>query len=204
MNNPSAVTSLSREEILASLVSLGEDPTAARVKALHAGIDAATLPAGERVDVVRAAVDAARFELDTAGPNSGDVPLYQPGMKYSGKIADVKYLPVSAIERQEMDFRPEVMVVSDEVANSMDFSEPVEVTAFRFGKDNDDTLPVVTLRDGHHRTAAAIQTKRAYLPVDVKAINAKGEKLNALIALSRAIEVRLIGEHRRDDPSPEM
>lgn len=116
---------------------------------------------------------------------------YQPGDKYNGRVPEIRYLPVSAIERQEMDFRPEVMRVSDEVAANMDFSEPVEVTAYRYGAANDDTQPVVTLIDGHHRTAAALQTGRRYLPVDVKARNAKGEKLNALIAMSREIEASL-------------
>ncbi|ARL04372.1 hypothetical protein BOC44_21655 (plasmid) [Burkholderia pseudomallei] len=124
-------------------------------------------------------------------PEVGDTAGYESGKKYSGRIPEIKYLPVRAIERQEMDFRPEVMVVSEEVAAHMDYSQPVEVTAFRYGKANDDTLPVVTLQDGHHRTAAAIQTGREYLPVEVRAINAKGEKLAALIAMSRAIEARL-------------
>jgi len=87
-----------------------------------------------------------------------------------------------------MDFRPEVLTVSDEIANNMNFSEPVEVTAFRYGKNNDDVSPVVLLKDGHHRVAAAIQTKRPYLPVEVTARNCKGEKINALIQLSKQIE----------------
>ncbi|CAE6795354.1 hypothetical protein R70006_05047 [Paraburkholderia domus] len=77
MNNPSAMTSPSREEILASLMTLGEDPTAARVEALHAGIDAAALPAGERADAVLAAVDAARLKLDKAPVETGKKPLDQ-------------------------------------------------------------------------------------------------------------------------------
>lgn len=121
-------------------------------------------------------------------------PVYEPGQKYNGLIPEIKYLPVTAIHRQEMDFRPEVMTVSDEVAANMDFSEPVEVTAFRYGPVNYDTLPEVTLRDGHHRTAAAIQTGRPYLPVKVMAVNAMGEKLNALIAMSQEIEVNLEAE----------
>jgi len=122
---------------------------------------------------------------------------YEPDQKYFGLIPAIKYLPVSAIHRQEMDHMPEVMSVSDEVARNMDFSEPVEVTAFRFAhnardrQEDDDALPEVTLRDGHHRTAAAIQTGRPYLPVECRAINAKGYKLNALIALSKQIEARL-------------
>jgi len=117
--------------------------------------------------------------------------VYEPGQKYNGPIPEIKYLPVTAIHRQEMDFRPEVMTVSAEVANNMDFSEPVEVTAFRYGPVNRDTLPEVTLRDGHHRTAAAVQTGRPYLPVKVRSINARGEKLNALIAMSQVIEASL-------------
>jgi len=113
---------------------------------------------------------------------------YEPGKKYCGRVKEIKFLPLTSIERQEMDFRPEVMTVSQETAAAMIYSEPIEVTAFRFGKANDDTLPVVTLKDGHHRVAAAIQTGRKYLPVIVSAINARGEKLNALIAISTQLE----------------
>lgn len=127
----------------------------------------------------------------TAGATAS---VYEPGKKYNGLIPEIKYLPVTAIHRQEMDFRPEVMTVSDDVADNMDFSEPVEVTAFRFGPAKHDTLPEVTLRDGHHRIAAAIQTGRPHLPVKVKAVNAMGEKLNALIAMSQVIEASLEAE----------
>lgn len=116
---------------------------------------------------------------------------YEPFKKYTCKVPEIKYLPVAVIHRKELDFRPEVMSVSDDVAKKMDYSEPIEVTAFRFaasrGNEGDDTRPEVTLTNGHHRTAAALQTGRKYLPVEVKAINAKGEKLNALIALSNSI-----------------
>lgn len=114
---------------------------------------------------------------------------YKDDEKYNmAVVPEIKYLPVSAIERQEMDFRPEVTVVSDEVASNMDFSNPVEVTAFRYSKSNDDKEPKVQLIDGHHRYAAAIQTGRKWLPVIVSARNAKGKKLRALIALSDEIE----------------
>lgn len=129
-------------------------------------------------------------EVTVSAPAS----VYEPGKKHSGPIPEIKYLPVTAIHRQEMDFRPEVMAVSDEVAANMDFSEPVEVTAYRFGPASHDLLPQVTLRDGHHRTAAAIQTGRPHLPVEVKAVNAMGEKLNALIAMSQVIEASLEAE----------
>ncbi|CAE6795334.1 hypothetical protein R70006_05046 [Paraburkholderia domus] len=67
MNKRPLLAGLDRTEILVALTSLGEDPTASRVDALHARIDAATLPAGERADVVRAAVDAVRTQLDASG-----------------------------------------------------------------------------------------------------------------------------------------
>lgn len=111
--------------------------------------------------------------------------------KFNAKIPEIKYLPLSAIERQEMDFRPEVMTVSDEVARNMDYRTPIDVTAYRYSRGNDDTLPVVRLIDGHHRMAAAIQTGQPYLPVNVTARNAKGTKLNALIALSKEIEASI-------------
>lgn len=117
--------------------------------------------------------------------------IYDNNTKYCGLIPEIRFLPLTSIERQEMDFRPEVMTVSDEVAATMDYSEPIEVTAYRYGNDCTDLNPVVTLGDGYHRTAAAIQTSKEYLPVVVRSINAKGAKLNALIALSRAISQRL-------------
>jgi len=116
---------------------------------------------------------------------------YAEGQKYSGKIPEIKYLPVSAIERPLAQDGREVLTVSDQVARNMNFSEPVEVTVFRFGSVNDDTLPVVSLDDGHHRVAAAIQTGRAWLPVSARARNARGEKINALIALSKQIQQHL-------------
>jgi hypothetical protein len=196
--------SLARDEILSALCALGEDPSANRVDAVHALVDVSALPVSGRDDAVREAVDLARRavaavsqesrEMHNSSPKPCELAVasrYELGQKYSGLIPEIKYLPVRAIERQEMDFRPEVMAVSDEIASNMDYSEPVEVTAFRYGKANDDTLPVVTLRDGHHRTAAAIQTGREHLPVVVRAINAKGEKLTALIAMSQAIEAAL-------------
>jgi hypothetical protein len=119
---------------------------------------------------------------------SAGTDVYPPDEKFHGPVSEIRYLPVSVIHRREMDFRPEVLTVSDKVAANMDFSEPVEVTAFRFGPNNDEDEPAVTVTDGHHRTAAAIQTGRPYLPVSVRSVNARGRKLNALIALSRKIE----------------
>lgn len=114
---------------------------------------------------------------------------YLPGQKYSlSKIPEIKYLPVGIIERPLAQDGREVLTVSDEVAKNMDFSKPVEVTAFRFGHENDEYKPAVSLDDGHHRVAAAIQTNRPWLPVVVRSRNARGEKINALIELSKQIE----------------
>ncbi|CAE6795223.1 hypothetical protein R70006_05041 [Paraburkholderia domus] len=70
---------LLRDEVLVALVSLGEDPSAARVDVLQARIDAAALPAGERADVVRAAVDAARSQIDAQIAVPGQIadPLFR-------------------------------------------------------------------------------------------------------------------------------
>ena len=125
--------------------------------------------------------------------------VYAPHQKHHGLIPEIERLPISVIVRSMMDFRPETLSVSADVAAHMDYSEPVDVTAFRYsgggwlstdppqrdtGDPGDDRLPQVVLADGHHRLASAIQTGRAWLPVRVRAVNAKGSKLNLLIALS--------------------
>jgi hypothetical protein len=110
-------------------------------------------------------------------------------------IPEIKYLPVSMIHRKEMDFRPEVMSVPDHVAKNMDYSEPIQATAYRDSDlpnhEIDRETPQVTLVDGHHRTAAAIQTGKKWLPVKVSARNVYGHKLNKLIAASKEIESSL-------------
>ncbi|WP_211634706.1 hypothetical protein [Paraburkholderia domus] len=105
---------VTRDEIVVSLMSLGEDPIASRVDAIHAQIDGRDLPNGERGDAVREAVDLARVQLDDA--TSVTVPAVTlPGFandfdqaeKYNVpvKSALVLFLPVT-------DFRPEPMRVS--------------------------------------------------------------------------------------------
>jgi hypothetical protein len=74
----------------------------------------------------------------------------------------------------------------------MDFSEPVDATAFRYSSNHSEDHPSVALQNGHHRLAAARQTGRPHLPVALTAVNAKGEKLNALKALSDEIERSMI------------
>lgn len=82
---------LTREEVMAALVALGEDPTASRVAALHARIDANSLSAGGREEAVRGAVDAARRVSDAvpaARPDSGDKSSTLAGRL---KVGDVVY-----------------------------------------------------------------------------------------------------------------
>jgi len=119
--------------------------------------------------------------------------MFNDDEKYNGHIPHIKYLPTDAIEHSGM--AGEVHHVSDNVARNMDFSEPLETTAFRYGKNNDEHEPSVQLSNGHHRLAAAKQIGVPYLPVTVHARNAKGHKLNALKALSDEIEGRI---HKED------
>jgi hypothetical protein len=127
----------------------------------------------------------------TGGEVDGD-DEFEVGKKYNGVIPQIKYLPVHAIERQPSQY--EVSHVSDDVAKNMDFSEPVEATAFRYSSNNREDHPSVALQNGHHRLAAARQTGRPHLPVTLTAVNAKGEKLNALKALSDEIERGMISK----------
>lgn len=105
---------------------------------------------------------------------------YSPDEKYSGLISEIRYVLVSSIERNEL-----------EVAASMDYSSPIEVNVYRYSRFDEENSPVVRLIDGHHRVAAAIQTGRLYLPVIARARNAKGSKINALIAQSELIASHL-------------
>lgn len=116
---------------------------------------------------------------------------YLPGKKYNGHIPEIRYVRVDAIDRPLAQDGHEVLTVSDEVAKSMDFSEPIEVTVYRFGgtkHPDDDQVPIVSLVNGHHRTAAALQTGRSWLPAVATARNALGEKINSLIEISDKIE----------------
>ena len=63
--------------------------------------------------------------------------------------------------------------VTDEVAASMDFSEPIDVTIYRDGE--------VVCQNGHHRLAAALQRGMKLVNVKVFAINAYGKFINEFI-----------------------
>jgi len=126
---------------------------------------------------------------EQGGSGEGAGVVYDPDVKHSGRIEEIRYLPLANIYQPESE-GSEVDRVSDDVARGMDFSEPVQTTAFRDNAHNGD-LPTVQLIDGNHRYAAARQTGRTWLPVTVDATNARGSKLNALIAMSREIEAGL-------------
>jgi len=117
---------------------------------------------------------------------------YDDNQSYSGPIPEVKYILVNSINRRELDHMPEVMTVDQDIADQMDYSDPIEVSIFKYARDGEDTsTPEVTLEDGHHRTAAAIQTGRKWLPATAKAYNASGKKINSLINISNKIEQSL-------------
>ena len=116
---------------------------------------------------------------------------YEPGKIYNGSIPEIRFVSVDAIDRPLAQDGYEVLTISDEIAKNMDFSEPIEVTVYRFGGakyPDDDQIPIVSLINGHHRVAAARQTGRSWLPAVANSRNARGEKINALIEISDKIQ----------------
>lgn len=101
---------------------------------------------------------------------------FESGKKYHQRVAEISRLPPALLKRRDAF---EVADVSDDVARGMNFSEPVEVSVFSDG--------VVKINDGHHRVAAAKRLGLSSIPVVVQAINAKGERLNELVDLSRRL-----------------
>lgn len=105
---------------------------------------------------------------------------YEAGQKYHQAVPEITHLPPALIRKQHDD--REVSRVTDEVARSIEQSAkrgtlpPVDVTVFASGE--------VIVSGGHHRLAAAKQLGFV-LPVNVQAVNARGEKINELIQASR-------------------
>jgi hypothetical protein len=96
--------------------------------------------------------------------------LFETSKKYHQKIPEVKNINVANLKRMNSG---EVADVSDEVAANMDFSQPIKVSVFADGE--------MRIVDGHHRVAAAKKLGIESLPVELQAINAKGETLNKLV-----------------------
>lgn len=102
---------------------------------------------------------------------SGVVGKFSEGQKYHQKLPEVTKVRVADLKRMNSF---ETNYVSDEVAEKMDFSEPIKASVFADGE--------MLIVDGHHRVAAARKRGIEFLPVEMQAINAKGERINALIA----------------------
>jgi hypothetical protein len=83
-----------------------------------------------------------------------------------------------------------VQTVSDEIAENLDYSMPVDVTAFRVDRNDDTSKAGVTLDDGHHRYATALETGRGYRTVNFPGWNATEVKINNLIQLPQATEAK--------------
>ena len=98
-------------------------------------------------------------------------PVYTTEQKYNQIIPEIKSVDPSKVSRRDMY---EISEVSPEVAKSMKFDQPVEVSLFADG--------TMMLSDGHHRLAAAKQLGMSRIPAVVRSINAKGKDINALIA----------------------
>lgn len=95
---------------------------------------------------------------------------YLNNKQYHSEIPEVKNISVKNLKKMHED---EVSVVSKEVAENMNFEEPIEVSVFKDGE--------LRISDGHHRVAAARMVHKERLPVKLKAINALGEHINKLI-----------------------
>jgi len=95
---------------------------------------------------------------------------YDEGVKYHQKIPEVTLINVNKLQRMNSN---EVSDVSDDIAAKMDFSESIDVSVFASGE--------MRIVDGHHRVASAKKRGIQYLPVNLQAINARGEKINELI-----------------------
>jgi hypothetical protein len=99
------------------------------------------------------------------------LPVYTTEQKYNQIIPEIKSVDPSKVSRRDMY---EIAEVSPEVAKTMKFDQPIEVSIFADG--------TMMLSDGHHRLAAAKQLGMSKIPAVVRSINAKGRDINALIA----------------------
>jgi len=98
-------------------------------------------------------------------------PVYEPGKKYYQDIPEVTRIsPQRLLNGSD---GTEVSRVSDAVARSMKFDEPIEATIFKGGD--------VIVSDGHHRRAAARQLGLDWVPVKLKSVNATGETIQELV-----------------------
>jgi hypothetical protein len=109
-----------------------------------------------------------KFDLDSRVGN--DPIVYEDDVKYHGKVLEVRWINPKLIKRLNSN---EVNSVSDEVAATMDFSEPIDVSIFSDGE--------LICNNGHHRLAAAKQRGMPFINVKLTSINAYGRYINTLI-----------------------
>lgn len=99
-----------------------------------------------------------------------DTNKYDDNTKYNQLVPEIKSINPQLIKKLNSI---EVGKVSDDIAASMDFSEPIEVSIYHSGE--------IVCQDGHHRLAAAKQLGMKFINVEVRAINAYGKVINELI-----------------------
>ncbi|HEY5798629.1 MAG TPA: hypothetical protein VIT92_00335, partial [Burkholderiaceae bacterium] len=150
----------------AQSVSDGQRNTIAPGSTGPAGISAASQPA----DAQPALTQATPSQTAQSTPQP-PLAKYAVGTKYHQKVPEVRRIKVANLKAMNA---LEVSDVSEEVAAGMDFSEPIEVSVFADGE--------MRIVDGHHRVAAARKRGVERLPVNLQAINARGEKINELIS----------------------
>jgi len=107
--------------------------------------------------------------------------VYEDNVKYHQVIPEIKFMNPQIIKRLNSS---EVGSVPDDVAASMDFSEPIDVSIYRDGE--------IICQNGHHRLAAAKQRGMKLINVKVQAINAYGKMINELIRNQEIRESRLV------------
>jgi len=111
------------------------------------------------------------FDPTSANINYSIGKNYSNEEKYNQIVPEISSVNPNKVSRRDMY---EIAEVSPEVAKTMKFDQPIEVSIFADG--------TMMLSDGHHRLAAAKQLGMSKIPAVVRSINAKGRDINALIA----------------------
>lgn len=125
------------------------------------------------------AVDTPSPSPETAGGSFLETAKYKPDAKYNQNITEVTYLNPKQLKHTDVDGLTEVTSVSDEAARNMQFTEPVEATVFASGE--------IKISNGNHRLAAARQLGLDRIPVQLRARNASGKRIQELISESDSI-----------------
>ena len=108
--------------------------------------------------------------VDLKNRVNNDPIVYEDDTKYHGKVLEVRWINPKLIKRRDSN---EVAKVDDEVAATMDFTDPIDVSIFSDGE--------LMCNNGHHRLAAAKQKNMQFINVVLTSINARGVYINSLI-----------------------